>query len=408
MSLLRPAWVELDSGELRLLLDRRIGGPGQYSNLDLKPDTIYLPLAGQSCRIAVTYNGQEITALEPGPAFDCAEWDRISAEIEHSIIDGPNRVGRDFSFSSFRVKGWWRGATSGVQILPPPEAAPRAAIEMAEHPFILEFPLRETSEWVVTNHRRQQTHLRLTLLLNLLLAGRTCVLPRRWKHFWAIVSTEGPDNIRWVQEFFFAPLGEAVSDTLSMPSGEPLVQVEPTEYYEHVAHDSQGLRVPSDLDESIQRYLHLSSDDRRRFDRALFWLDMASREWTVSASSSFAALVSAIESLTKRGSLHQFACPECGKPTQHETPGAVSRFKDFLDAYAPKDLSARPSELYSLRSGILHGSKLIQLDQGLAFGWDPPWWNESSLHRELSDITRFALRNWLRSRGEPPNSRELM
>jgi hypothetical protein len=53
--------------------------------------------------------------------------------------------------------------------------------------------------------------------------------------------------------------------------------------------------------------------------------------------------------------------------------------------------------MYSLRSGILHGSELMALDQDLAFGWDPPWWNERELHSELWSVTRVALRNWLKN-----------
>src|ERR1700674_1453166 len=57
------------------------------------------------------------------------------------FINGPQKVGREFSFNTFRVGGWWRGERSGVQILPPPEGAPRAPVEIADHPFILEFPI---------------------------------------------------------------------------------------------------------------------------------------------------------------------------------------------------------------------------------------------------------------------------
>jgi len=53
--------------------------------------------------------------------------------------------------------------------------------------------------------------------------------------------------------------------------------------------------------------------------------------------------------------------------------------------------------MYELRSVILHGSDLMQMDQDLAFGLDPPDWNEGELHRELWSITRLALRNWLKN-----------
>jgi hypothetical protein len=53
--------------------------------------------------------------------------------------------------------------------------------------------------------------------------------------------------------------------------------------------------------------------------------------------------------------------------------------------------------MYAMRSGILHGSKLMQLDQGRALGSDPPWWNERELHEELWNLLRIAARNWLRN-----------
>jgi hypothetical protein len=176
-NLLSTTWRNLDSFELRLLLDKRIGGPGQYDGLPNNPNKLYLPLAGSSCRIGLTFRDKKIIAIEPGPAFDAAHWGRVSEEIEKSLLAGPLKVGREYSFSSFRVLGSWRGDRSGVQIVPPPDDAPRAHVEMADHPFILEFPIKESDFWPITNHRRLREHRNLTLLLNVLLAGRTSLQP---------------------------------------------------------------------------------------------------------------------------------------------------------------------------------------------------------------------------------------
>src|SRR5260370_24493214 len=137
-NLLSHTWTNLDSAELRLLLDERVGGPGQYDGRSENPNKLYLPLAGTSCRIKLTFRDDKIVAIEPGPEFDADQWERISQEIERSILASQMRVGRDFSFSSFRVEGSWRGSRSGLQILPPPDDAPRAPVEIAEHPFVLE------------------------------------------------------------------------------------------------------------------------------------------------------------------------------------------------------------------------------------------------------------------------------
>jgi hypothetical protein len=125
---------------------------------------------------------------------------------------------------------------------------------------------------------------------------------------------------------------------------------------------------------------------------------LASCQWTYSVSASFASLVSAVESLTNRGKTHRLYCDECKTPCTHEVPGATERFRAFFETYAPgASMRKRRSAMYSLRSGILHGSELMQLDQEHTFGFAPPWWNQYELQNELWGLTRVALRNWLRS-----------
>ncbi len=400
-NLLCDRWAALDSAELRLLLNARIGGPGQYQDRSNNPKTFYLPLAGSKCQIKLTFDGKRIIAVERGPAFDSATWTQISAEIENCILAGSLKVGRAFSFSSFPVAGFWQGKTSQVQILPPPEGALRADLEMAENTFILEFPTRASGFWAVTEHRRMREHRTLTLLLNVLLAGRTSLQPRRPQFFWAKVICEGGrSETRWVEQAFSATLGETVTNEPPQPSQEKLREVDAESYFESAVHDGRALQVPSDLDESISCYFRLPAEKRMKFDRAAFWIDVASRQWSMSVSASFGALVSAIESLTERGNVHQFPCPKCGGSCQHEVPGATERFRSFLERHAPGEIQrARRNNMYALRSGILHGSDLMQLDQDIAFGWDPPWWNDYELHTELWRVARVALRNWLTNSG---------
>jgi hypothetical protein len=406
-NLLGENWTDLDSDELRLLLRERFGpGLGQYDGDD---DKLYLPLARAQSRIALTFDGSKIVAVEPGQAFDATEWQRVSEEVEHSILKGTSKTGRDYSFSLLPVQGLWRCRRSGVQILPAPATAPRAG--GALDPFVVEFPIKASDLWFITNHRRIREHRKLTLLLNVLLAGRTSCLSQRPHHFWASVPPgdgETFPNIKWVQEWYSAPLDNAVLDEPSPPAAERIEEIASEEYYTKVGNDGRGLRVPA-LDKSICHYrFGLSPSDIEKFDRATFWLDMGSRQWNISASATFAAYVSSIEALTARGTVHQFDCPVCGGHTQHEVPGATRRFKDFIETYAPDaGLASRRGDMYDLRSGILHGSKLIELDYALAFGWDPPWWNQQQLIWDLSTITRIALRNWLRSHSTENNSQQM-
>jgi hypothetical protein len=215
-----------------------------------------------------------------------------------------------------------------------------------------------------------------------------------------IVSTVAfcPADRRWLRQYFWAPLGEAVIDTLSSPAAERLAEVEPEAYYTTVGYDGNPLRIPADLDESLCRYRELSDANRSKFDRAAFWLDVARRQWTMSVSASFASLVSAVEPLTDRGTTHRVYCKQCQDYRPHEVPGAIERFRSFFETYAPGAAERkRRSQMYDLRSGILHGSNLMLLDQDLYFGWDPPGSNELDQNNELSSITRLALRNWLKN-----------
>jgi hypothetical protein len=379
--LFQSGWIDLDSTELRFILLERIGRPGQYDSRDRNPNTFYLPLAGSSCRIKLTFSdSKQIVAIKPGPAFDAAQWEQVIKEIERT---GPYKVGRDCSFSSFRVAGSWRGKRSRVQILPPPAEAPRAPVEMAEHPFILEYPVKVSDLWPITNFRRMREHRQLTFLLNVLLAGGTTIQLRRPRHLWAIVHKEGVSGqeVKWVQEFYFANFGEAIRDDLSPLAAETLEEVDPETYYATVGHDGRGLRVPADLDDSICCYMRLSKANRDKFGRAGFWIDMASRQWTVSFSASFASLVIAIESLAERGSL-----------------GAAAKFRNFIERYAPgASLENRRREMYALRSDIFHGSGLMEMDQDAHFGWAPPEQKEKDLMDELWGLTRIAMRNWLKN-----------
>ena len=238
----------------------------------------------------------------------------------------------------------------------------------------------------MANHvRRRREHRQLTFLLNALLAGSTTIQPRRPRHLWAIAPGEWVtgQEVKWVQEFYFANVGEVVRDELSPPATKALEEVDPESYYATVGHDGQGLRVPGDLDESICRYFGLSKENRDKFGRAGFWMSMASRQWTVSLSASFASLAIAVEALGERSL----------RPTK--------RFSTFIERYAPgASLENRRRTMYDLRSDILHGSALMEMDQDADFGWAPPEEKDRALMKELWGLTRIAMRNWLKS----PNS----
>jgi len=397
-NLLKSEWADLDAAELRLILLELIGRPGQYDGRESNPDTFYLPQADSSCQIKLTFfdkgktkptfsDKKRLVAIEPGPAFDAAKWREVVEEIEGT---GQCKVGRDWSFGSFRVTGSWLGKRSGVQILPPPADAPSAPVEIAEHPFILEFPVIASERWPITNFRRRRQHRQLTFLLNILIEGHTTIQPRRTRHFWGIThekDTLGHES-KWVHEFYSANIGERMRDELSPPASEKLEEIDPEKYYAMFIQYGQGLQVPADLDDSICCYMRLSKADRDKFSIAGFWLDTASRQRSLSYSASFASLVIAIESLGNRS-----------------LSSSAARFHDFIERHATAASPERRRDMYALRNDILHGSGLMEMDQDADFGWAPPEMNERDLMDELWGVARLAIRNWLKNpspTGPPP------
>jgi hypothetical protein len=399
-NLLQENWRSFDQHELRIAIDEFIGGPGQFIDRKNNPNKFYLPLWGATCKIVLTFDGAEITAIEPGPAFEEKEWQTVVEKIEDAISNGQEKIGRNLSFSTFRVTGSWRGQRSGIQLLPPPKDAPIAPVEIAEHPFILEFPVKQSDLPRLTNYRWSSSHRRVTLILNLFLNGHTSCQLKRSKHRWALIEKEGGAyEAKWVSCAYFAKYGKAILNTLSSQIDPRLFEIEPSEYYALNGHDGKALRLPSGLDDALFKYSKLSKENRSKFDRAAFWMDLASRQWEASISSSFASLVSAIEALTERGEIHSVECLTCKTTRQHEVPGPTKKFIDFFENYAPgKSNKKRREEMYSVRSGILHGSKLLQLDQDSYFGWDPPGWDQRELTNELWGLTRMAVRQWLMTR----------
>ena len=60
-------------------------------------------------------------------------------------------------------------------------------------------------------------------------------------------------------------------------------------------------------------------------------------------------------------------------------------------------LQDRRKQMYALRSDILHGSGLMEMDRDSDFGWSPPVQGDKDLMEELSSVTKSSMRNWLRN-----------
>jgi hypothetical protein len=112
---------------------------------------------------------------------------------------------------------------------------------------------------------------------------------------------------------------------------------------------------------------------------------------------SFVAMVSAIEALVESERGHQGQCNSCGEEFFHRTPGPTEAFRRFLATHVSGDqLKNQRNDMYALRSGLVHGSVLMELDDERHSVWDPAQDHQRELWSELFGITRIAIRRWLK------------
>jgi hypothetical protein len=316
-NLFQETWKNLDSHELRLLFNEKIGGSGQVNSGITEDAPFYLPMADHTCQIVLKFEKKKINSISPGKAFDKESWFEISNLIDSLVNDGQRKVGRQISFCTKRVDNYWRGANSNIQICPPPQNAPMPNEPIAENPFVLEFPFVQCGIDRIDNYRLRREHRRYSRVLNVILFSHIQFHGMRQKKFWAQLWPQDRSNggveYRWAQNGYFTDIGATVADVHSVCSEQPAKVFTSSEYYLPQTYHGDFLSVPDNLDELLCLYQNLSFEDKEKFDVAAYWFDLSARQWEMSASASFVSLVSAIEAFVGRGKVHKINCPECKK-----------------------------------------------------------------------------------------------
>src|ERR1700730_4511120 len=138
--------------------------------------------------------------------------------------------------------------------------------------------------------------------------------------------------------------------------------------------------IPDNLDQLVAAFLRLDSARQRQFLRCANSIYIARELWDVSVSSYFLACVQAIETLVGRSKENR---------TEH-----VKKFIDKYCVTADTDRSI-VNDLYKVRSDIVHGSYLFQLDA------TPGFFNAAASSQELEtfgsalNLAKNGLRKWL-------------
>ena len=201
-------------------------------------------------------------------------------------------------------------------------------------------------------------------------------------------------DVKWAQEFYMIDGFKTQADGFSVCDEPHIGKIPFEEYYAAAAYHWEEFVVPDNLDALISAFANLKPEDHFRFLRACQWVYVAHAHWVTHASSSYIALVAAIESLLPAAPASE-KCPACGRD---KGPGPTQLFQDFVEAHTKTTSNKKP--LYALRSKLAHGGGLLQLDERpWAFSFNTSALEERESWAELYKVVREVLINWLLEHG---------
>jgi hypothetical protein len=352
--------------------------------------------------IVARYKDGRLRTLEAGPALMPEDIEAVAARVRAEVAETREFVHRSIVFSIRRPIGFWR-FEDRFQLLPAQAGAPDVP-ELAPHPLVLEFKVRRSVHHRLSTVRWADTEIKLVLLLNALLRfGLTHVSvrsQRRWVT--AIEWLDGPTGPATTRTIYghdgyvlpgFATNADDFSDTRHLPEIPTLATGEP-----HSPDFMAPLQIPSYLAPGVAWYYALSDPDRDVFNRSLYWFAHASAMYSVSYSAAFAALVQAIEALVPRPGSRDL-CPEC---KQDRSPGATARFRAFLTKVGVDGKTS--STFYQIRSGVLHGSRVLltDIDDPFSMSLHPGSFEFYMNYDTCEQATRFAMLAWLQEHAADP------
>ena len=326
--------------------------------------------------------------------------DQLASEVRTKLVEGGKAVVRKrVLFSRTPVVGWFRYLDK-FQIRPPPNDAPLAPTIIAPHPFWLEYRFRRS----VDNHISIFRGARVAKELELLLIGVLIMmdgLPSiNARYSWVIPPPqEGTEMLSDLRQELYTWPGQTdpdMDDFTPAPQGREIRRIPLQEYYRRLAISvGEPFAVPDGAEHFLDAYFNdLSANGRERFLRASYWLRWAEQVIGESKSAGYTALVSAVEALMGRATGGE-KCPTCKMDTG---PGPTARFKSFVERFAPSPhfSNADRRRLYSLRSDLSHGSKLMHEDR---MEWGPAMtargiqsWTDRD---NMWQVVRAVLVNWL-------------
>jgi hypothetical protein len=323
--------------------------------------------------------------------------------IHAGLVDGQEtKVAQVICFSYNEVTGAAHGLIRGIdfQIMPLPKGNATVGMDYGRHPFLLEVAYKTSTDHMIAWQRVRRSATIVSRFLNLLLATPIEMSPRSTDNAWVVDAQEKDGKLetknRYMQLGYHATGLSIFADKFSDASGVSRIsRVTADKYYSLRGITLGPLSLPQTFEESLEIASQLSDKSYNKLFIALTFLAMSDSVWPKSNSASYASLVAAIEALLPEDRKER--CKDCGQPIYRIS----KKFRDFLTTHAAgqekaSERKALQDAFYDLRSGLAHGSKVLQPDLEPWKFFDRRGAVEGELHRTLHSVVRIAMLNWLR------------
>ena len=186
---------QIDHYELLKLFDLEFKKSWRYSSTEAFP-------AQKDHLLLVRWADGEIKAIVRGKGLKREAVDRLIRLVQLNLIDQtPVEFAADVLFAGRPVHGGFRLDAIPLQILPPPQHAPRPASISADHPFVLEFPIPKCDLPELRFQRRTRRATEWGRALNIFLPTRVQFQSPRSRQSWGM-SLQDHRDVRWVQQSY--------------------------------------------------------------------------------------------------------------------------------------------------------------------------------------------------------------
>lgn len=379
---------QVDSMELKVLLESTLSSHSSRGDL-AKHRVIY----GDN-EMIITYKSKQrvIRKVEVCDGFEKEKLEKLITDIDECLIGDKGELqyvdfplfirpssSIDLPDINFRYKDLF-------QIIPAPEGSPEPSYVLADHPIIIQFAyVKPRKGWlnaVRSSKVRNEIQLLLAALSPKLLGYQIKDTISSFNKFWGYMPHEEYNGFfptQWCQVGYGYP----------KVNNECFVEV-----------PNEALTNCPNLRSFLDAYFALSANDQEKYLGACLWYHKGIVAHNI--TDKFLNLIIMIESLLPNGS----NCEQCGTYVKHSqkkcsecgecSSGITKSFKEFVSKYAGYDNMKHISDLYSLRSGIVHSAQTIANEgKGFSTGIIPEDTRQYNSVSALVEICRVILVKYL-------------